>query len=109
MSAASTDPGEVLRYWEKDPDREGELTHVHRQPARPARYEGLGLDPLLEIRLNQRGITGIYRHQAEAVKAVRAGQHVVLAAGTAAGKSLCFQIPLIESTLADPKTTSLLV
>jgi DEAD/DEAH box helicase domain-containing protein len=109
VSAGIINPGEVLRYWKDDPDREGELVHVHHQPSRPARFGHLELDPLLTTRLEQRGITGLYLHQVEAIKAIRARHHVVLAAGTAAGKSLCFQIPLIEGALADPKTTSLLI
>ncbi|MGH9196546.1 MAG: DEAD/DEAH box helicase, partial [Acidimicrobiia bacterium] len=103
------DPVGLLRSWEQNPDRDGELVHVHEQPARQARFGQVDLDPLLAARLTERGIDLLYRHQARAIAAVRSGTNVVLAAGTAAGKSLCFQVPILEAILKDPKTTSLLI
>ena len=43
--------------------------------------------------LADRGITRLYRHQAAAIRRARAGAHTVVAAGTASGKSLCYQLP----------------
>jgi len=103
------DPGTFLQAWAEDPDRDGELVHLHRHPSRPARYGDLAIAPLLATRLTQRGIDRLYSHQVEAIELIRAGRHLVLAAGTAAGKSLCFQIPIIETALEDPKQTSLLI
>ena len=39
-----------------------------------------------------------YTHQVEAIEAVRAGRSVVIATGTASGKSLCYQIPISEAS-----------
>ena len=103
------DPGTFLQAWAEDPDRDGDLVHLRRQQPRPARYADLSVVPLLSTRLAQRGIDRFYRHQAEAIELIRTGRHVVLAAGTAAGKSLCFQVPIIETALEDPKRTSLLI
>ena len=103
------DPGTFLQTWADDPERDGELVHLRRHPGRPPVYEDLAMSPLLSTRLTQRGIERLYRHQVEAIKLIRAGRHVVLAAGTAAGKSLCFQVPIIETVLEDPKRTSLLI
>lgn len=103
------DPVGLLRSWDENPDRDGELVHLHEQPARQARFEQVDLDPLLAARMTERGIDLLYRHQARAITAVRSGNNVVLAAGTAAGKSLCFQVPILEAILKDPKTTSLLI
>ena len=103
------DPGTFLQTWADDPERDGELVHLRRHPSRPPVYEDLAISPLLSTRLTQRGIERFYRHQVEAIKLIRAGRHVVLAAGTAAGKSLCFQVPIIETVLEDPKRTSLLI
>lgn len=103
------DPVGQLRSWEENPDREGSLVHVHEQAERSAQYGQVELHPLLSARLSERGIGQLYRHQALAIEAVRSGRNVVLAAGTAAGKSLCFQIPILESVLTDPKSTSLLI
>jgi len=100
---------DLLAAWEDDPDREGELVHVERIAQRSAIHADLALDPLLQVRLRERGIERLYRHQVAAIHEIRHGRHVILAAGTASGKSLCFQVPILESLLADPATSSLLI
>ncbi len=100
---------DLLAAWQDDPERDGELVHVERIGARPAIHADLALNPLLALRLRERGIEQLYQHQVVAVERIRAGEHVVLSAGTASGKSLCFQIPILESLLADPTSTSLLI
>ncbi|MGQ0848739.1 MAG: DEAD/DEAH box helicase [Actinomycetota bacterium] len=102
-------PAAILQGWRDNPDRDGDLVHVRTVPPRPAEHAGIDLHPLLAARLAERGIHQVYRHQAEAVALIRDGRHVVLAAGTAAGKSLSFQIPILEAVAADPKTTALLI
>ena len=47
-----------------------------------------------------RGVVEPWRHQAVAADAAYAGQHVVLATGTASGKSLAYQLPALTSALA---------
>ena len=103
------DPGTFLQAWAEDPERDVELVHLRRDPARAPTYADLAVAPIVTTRLAQRGIDRFYRHQVEAIELIRAGRHVVLAAGTAAGKSLCFQVPIIETSLEDPKATSLLI
>lgn len=103
------DPAGLLQSWEENPDREGELAHVHTSLARLARFESIDLTALLAARLADRGIDRLYGHQVRAITTIRSGRDVVLAAGTAAGKSLCFQVPILEAVIEDPKTTSLLI
>jgi DEAD/DEAH box helicase domain-containing protein len=103
------DPADLVIRWEQDPDRQGEIVHVERIGAREAVFADLPLHPLVASRLQQRGIARLYAHQVEAIELVRSGRHVMLAAGTAAGKSLCFQVPILESILADPTTSALLL
>ncbi len=53
---------------------------------------------------------GLYRHQAQAINLIRRGRSVVVATGTASGKSLCFQIPIAESIVTGLRSgTSLLL
>ena len=59
--------------------------------------------------LRERGIASPYEHQAEALRAIDDGRDVVLATSTASGKSLCFQVPIIQAVLSDPKARALLV
>src|SRR5690606_7198139 len=85
------------------------IAHLARLPAREARTVALpeDLPPLLVDRLGRTGITALYTHQARALEAVRGGRHIVVATGTASGKSLCYQLPLVERLLTDDKATAL--
>jgi DEAD/DEAH box helicase domain-containing protein len=53
------------------------------------------------------GVAGLWTHQAEALAAAREGRHVVVSTGTASGKSLCFNLPVLETLLADRKARAL--
>jgi len=89
--------------------RRPRLVHVRALPARAAQTVALPGDLPVPIpgRLRLAGIEALYRHQAEALDHVRAGRHVVVATGTASGKSLCYQLPLLERLLRDDKATAL--
>jgi len=53
------------------------------------------------------GVDRLYSHQVEAVDHVRAGRHVVVATPTASGKSLCYNLPVMEYCQADPEAKAL--
>ena len=60
--------------------------------------------------LDALGVRSLWSHQAAAIDAVRAGTSVAVATGTASGKSLCYQVPIVEAALAaDPPSTALAV
>ena len=108
---AATDFRRVVEQWDGNPSLRGELVHTRVFPARAARYGDI--DPPLPGPLAEslagKGITRLYLHQAEAVRLIREGAHVVLVSGTASGKTLCYQIPVAERILDDPTATALLV
>lgn len=64
---------------------------------------------LLKSRYAERGITDLYRHQARAIGEIRSGKHTVVVAGTAGGKTMCYQAPIVESILEDQKSSALLI
>ena len=104
-------PDDLLHKWVESPDFEGELVHVERRAASGAIYAETAtpITPALSSRLAERGIERLYRHQARAIDQIRSGVHTVMVAGTAAGKTLGYQIPIIESLLRDEPATSLLL
>jgi len=55
------------------------------------------------------GLEQLYAHQVEAIEAIIEGKNVVIAAGTASGKTLCYVIPLAEQIYAEPQTRALLI
>ncbi len=59
--------------------------------------------------LNSVGIEKLYRHQAQAVDLIRSGRHVVVATPTASGKTLIYNLPALETFLADPDATALYI
>jgi DEAD/DEAH box helicase domain-containing protein len=85
------------------------LTHVARLPARAGDVVPLpeDLPPALTARLERAGVTSLWSHQREARDRVGAGEHIVVATGTASGKSLCYQLPIAEHLLADDRAVAL--
>ena len=89
----------------------GELAHVERIAPRPAQV--VSVESAIESLVSQYfpSITsGLWSHQASAIEAVNAGRSVVVATGTASGKSLCYQIPLASAAVQTKgQATSLLL
>jgi DEAD/DEAH box helicase domain-containing protein len=97
------DTSAFLKQIKKQPGYRDQLVHVERLPARKARYGKLDrpLPPALRAALDGVGASRLYTHQAQAINAVRAGQHVILSTGTASGKTLAYNVPVLEALLAD--------
>jgi DEAD/DEAH box helicase domain-containing protein len=60
------------------------------------------VNPLLKKVLTERGITELYSHQARAIELVRQGRDVVLVTPTASGKTLCYNIPVLQRIIEEP-------
>ncbi|MDO8615444.1 MAG: DEAD/DEAH box helicase [Dehalococcoidia bacterium] len=67
------------------------------------------LDEQLANALARRGIEQLYSHQAEAVEAVLAGRNVAIVTPTASGKTLCYNLPVLQTLLSDPNARALYV
>ncbi len=87
----------------------GQITHVENIPARPAVYGVLEkpLHPDLSTGLKGMGLKNLYVHQAEAVNAARDDEHVTVVTATASGKTLCYNIPVLEAILNDRNARAL--
>ncbi len=75
---------------------DGRLAHVEVEPARPARF-ATSIAPISDAVSAALGNDRLFTHQAEAIDLIRAGHSVVVATGTASGKSRCYQIPIAEA------------
>ena len=108
---AAFDATDALAALAADPEVGDRLVHMEHLPARPARYRepALPLHPEVGERLSARGVGQLFVHQAEAIDRLRAGHNVALATGTASGKSLCYQVPIVESVLDGSRDTALLL
>ena len=81
--------------------REERLTHLERRPARAARHAPwpAWAHPDVVAAYVERGVREPWIHQVVAADAAHAGDHVVLATGTASGKSLAYQLPALTAAL----------
>jgi DEAD/DEAH box helicase domain-containing protein len=84
-------------------------TTVRRIDERQARHAPWpeGLDPRLTAALGKRGIEQPYTHQAQAIEHAIAGRNCVVVTPTASGKTLCYNVPVIDNILKDPSTRAL--
>src|SRR5512136_2537768 len=80
-----------------------------RVPARPGRYAPFppALDSRLIDALRARGIDQLYTHQAAAIDDALRGEHVCVVTSTASGKTLCYNLPVLNTLLRDPQATAL--
>ncbi|HUW62376.1 MAG TPA: DEAD/DEAH box helicase [Candidatus Bathyarchaeia archaeon] len=85
------------------------LTAWRTLEARPAQYADFPsqLDTRLIEALEKRGIHHLYTHQAEAVEAVLAGENVCVVTPTASGKTLCYNVPVLNRLLENPEARAL--
>ncbi|HLV72982.1 MAG TPA: DEAD/DEAH box helicase [Vulgatibacteraceae bacterium] len=85
-----------------DPTRRERITHVESVPARQGRRADWPAwsPPLLVERLAASGIEAPWEHQAAAAEHARAGRSVIIATGTASGKSLAYLLPSVEAIYA---------
>ena len=86
-----------------DVDFPGRISARQVAPAQPARYAHMpvDLDPRLGAALESRGIGRLYTHQREAWDQLRAGRHSVVVTPTASGKTLCYNLPVLQSVLEE--------
>ena len=86
-----------------------EVAYSGVEAARAPRVEPLpdDLDPRVASALLALGVTSLFRHQAEAWEAARRGENVVVTTGTASGKSLAFNLPVLDAIAREPKTRAL--
>lgn len=86
---------------------------VHHQPIPPegARWARLGseLPSSLSAALKKLGFGSLYSHQAAAIEKVRQGKNVVVATPTASGKTLTYNLPVIESLIKAPNSKALYI
>jgi DEAD/DEAH box helicase domain-containing protein len=86
-----------------------EIAYVNTEPAREAQLAGLPdeLHPRVRETLAAQGITELYTHQRAAWDAAASGDHLVVTTGTASGKTLAFNLPVLDAIAREPKQRAL--
>ncbi len=88
--------------WAADPD--SPVRALRHQPAKPGEFADFpaSLAEPLQQALAARGIAQLYSHQAAAVQHAEAGRNVVVVTPTASGKTLCYNLPVLNRLIAEP-------
>jgi DEAD/DEAH box helicase domain-containing protein len=94
-----------------DPELAGGFVEWRELPAREARYAPFPItaDERLIAALRRRGIGRLYTHQAASLAAVSQRNNIVVVTPTASGKTLCYNLPVVQSILDDPEARALYI
>ena len=85
------------------------IAAIRTQPAREARFSEIPAttDPRIRAALESKGIKRLYVHQAQSLDHISAGQNVAVVTPTASGKTLCYNLPVLNALAADPEACAL--
>src|SRR2546429_6041813 len=102
---------QILDGLARDSEFQEMVTRWERLPARPASYAAFPawVDGRIVATLRRRGIPSLYSHQADALESTHAGKHTVIVTPTASGKTLCYDLPVIDAIATDPSARALYI
>jgi DEAD/DEAH box helicase domain-containing protein len=103
------DVARLLERMRSRPDYAGQLAHVEISPARAGRFASpkKPLPEAIHRVLEERGVEQLFTHQVAALELARLRHDLAVVTGTASGKTLCYNLPILESVLADSAARAL--
>ena len=90
---------DIVDWLRNRPYYEGQIADHRRIPGQDPEFADVDLEPRMVKTLDEQGVDRLYRHQTEAIEAVRDGDDVVIATATASGKSLAYTVPAFENAM----------
>ena len=101
--------GAIARFeeWMANPD--SPVRAIRRQAAREGEFSEIpeSIAPAIRKALGERGIGRLYSHQAAAIEHASAGRNVVVVTPTASGKTLCYNLPVLNRLIAEPEARAM--
>jgi DEAD/DEAH box helicase domain-containing protein len=100
---------EIIQYLKLDNGASENIIHWETIEAKEAKTSPMPEDihPLLKKALQERGINELYTHQKTAYERVGSGNSIVAVTPTASGKTLCYNLPVLQEIIKDPKARAL--
>ena len=100
---------QILDQLRANPLRTARIAAWRQFPARPAQFAPFpsAVSPDLAAALRRQGIASLYSHQADAFTAVHQGRNIVVVTPTASGKTLCYNLPVLNRILEEPGARAL--
>jgi len=99
----------LLDFWKRDEQTAPNFSARWTTPPRAAQTAPFPHDLLIPLReaLSTRGISSLYSHQLAAWNLTRARKNIILATGTASGKTLAYNLPVLSALLENPEARAL--
>ena len=100
---------EMIDWLRKSPEIMSQVTYWHTIPPRDPKLAEFpeGLHEGIRAALRHKNIEQLYTHQAESFRQVTAGNHVVTVTPTASGKTLCYNLPVVQKILENDASRAL--
>ncbi len=100
---------EILRDLKVSESVKKNIVHWHTIEEKEARTEDMpeNLSGILENALQRRGISRLYTHQKSSYEQIMRGRSIVAVTPTASGKTLCYNLPVLQSIIDDPNARAL--
>jgi len=101
----------LLSDWKRNPLIKDDIAYSHDAPLREAQYSDFPdeIHPALVGALHSISIENLYSHQLASWRFIKNGKNVVISSGTASGKTLCYNLPIVDSLLQEIETTALYI
>ena len=100
---------QLIDYLSRDQEFQSNLTKWTEIKAKPAHYAPFPktLDKKIVRALEEKGITELYTHQATAFEHIQKGENVVVVTPTASGKTMTYNLPVLNHLIANPEARAL--
>ena len=94
----------LLSNWQAEPTIASNITEWREIPPRHPATAPIpnNLHPALAHALHSQNIESLYAHQAQSWEYIQAGNNIIITTGTASGKSLCYNLPILDQLLRLP-------
>lgn len=101
----------ILKRFYNDPSTKANFTASRTIPASKGLFDPYpqGVHPSILRGLGQEGISGLYSHQRAAWELAQKGDNFVITTGTASGKTLCYNLPIINRLIIEPQARALYI
>ena len=105
------DTSALLHYLKTHPLFKDQIVHIEQVPSRDVSYGTLvdSLHPELQKRLDALHLPALYSHQAQAMNAARSGKNVFVVTPAASGKTLCYNLPVLDVMLREKRSRALYI
>ena len=102
---------QLLSHWRAEPTIFSNITEWRKIEARSAQFKPFpeSVHPTLTQVLSQRGIKNLYLHQETTWEYAKNGHNVIIVTGTASGKTLAYNLPILDALIRDESASALYI